>query len=396
MIQRKKIIISYPAMMIGGSTTSLLSILNRLDYSKYDVDLLLNLHSGELLNKIPKEVNLLPPAKKYTDPKKDKLHRLLSPKYMLAYHKGKIIVKQSAEPLHLAQYIEMKDVEFFREIPGEYDVAIAFLEGKQCKLVARHIKARRKLAWIHINYADSKFNPDYDRESMAAFDGIALVSEDCKVDFDKAFPELCDRTCVIENILSTEYVRSMSNEKNDLDVDSSKINLVSICRVVFNHKGLDRAVEAMAMLKNEGLLKNIAWYIFGDGQDMSAFKAMIEQNGLSDVIFPLGIRTNPLKYLKDMTMFFLPSRFEGKPMAVTEAFMVGLPVLVTEYSSAREQIRDGIDGIITENSTDGIYNGLKALLNGDFSVDQLKRNVVSKDYSNIEEIEKVEKLIDGE
>ena len=396
MAQRKKIIVAYPAMMIGGSTTSLLSILNRLDYSKYDVDLLLNLHSGDLLDKIPKEVNLLPPAKKYTDPKKDKIHRLLSPKYMFTYLKGKSLAKKSGVPIHLAQYMEMKDVEFFREIPGEYDVAIAFLEGDRCKFVARHIKAKRKLAWIHINYADSKFNPDYDRESMAAFDKIVLVSEDCKVDFDKAFPELCDRTCVIENILSTEYVRSMADEENDLRIDSNKINLVSTCRINFRSKGLDRAVEAMARLKNEGLLKNIAWYIFGDGQDMTAFKAMIEQNGLSDVIFPLGIRTNPLKYLKDMTMFFLPSRFEGKPMAVTEAFMVGLPVLVTEYSSAREQIRDGIDGVITDNSTEGIYDGLKALLNGDFSVDELKKNVLSNDYSNVEEIEKIEKLIDGE
>lgn len=395
MAQHKKVIIAYPAMMIGGSTTSLLSILNRLDYTKYDVDLLLNLHSGELLGKIPKEVNLLPPAKKYIDPKIDKIHRFISPKYMFTYFKGKSIAKKSGVPIHLAQYIEMKDAEFFREITGQYDVAIAFLEGDRCKFVARHINAKRKLAWIHINYADSKFNPDYDREAMSAFDKIVLVSEDCKVDFDKAFPELAQRTCVIENILSTEYVRSMADEEIDLDIDSDKINLVSTCRINFRSKGLDRAVEAMAMLKNEGLLKNIAWYIFGDGSDMPAFRDMIEKNGLSDVVFPMGIRTNPLKYLKDMTMFFLPSRFEGKPMAVTEAFMVGLPVLVTEYSSAREQIRDGVDGIITENSTEGIYRGLKSLLNNEFSLDELKKNVLSKDYSNVEEIEKVEKLIDG-
>ncbi len=396
MAQRKKLIIAYPAMMIGGSTTSLLSILNRIDYEKYDVDLLLNLHSGELLDKIPEKVNLLPPAKKYTDPKKDKLHRFLSPKYMLTYLKGKRIVKESGVPIHLAQYMEMKGAEFFREVPGEYDVAIAFLEGDRCKFVARHINAKRKLAWIHINYADSKFNPDYDREAMSAFDRIVLVSEDCKVDFDKAFPELSSRTCVVENILSTEYVRSMADEKSDFSVDRNKINLVSTCRINFRSKGLDRAVEAMAKLYNEGLLKNIAWYVFGDGQDMPAFKSMIEENGLSDVIFPLGMKKNPLKYLKDMTMFFLPSRFEGKPMAVTEAFMVGLPVLVTEYSSAREQIRDKVDGIIVDNSTEGIYNGLKALLMGEFSVDELKKNVLSKDYSNIEEIEKVEKLIDGD
>lgn len=395
MIKRKKIVIAYPAMMIGGSTTSLLSILNRLDYEKYDVYLLLDLHNGELLDKIPKKVNLLPPLRKYTNPKVDRIRRSLSIKFMYHFMVSRFISKKTGVYMHGCQYLEQKDVYFNRRVDDEYDVAIAFLEGDRCKFVARHINAKRKLAWIHINYADSKFNPDYDREAMSAFDKIVLVSEDCKVDFDKAFPELAQRTCVIENILSTEYVRSMADEEIDLDIDSDKINLVSTCRINFRSKGLDRAVEAMAMLKNEGLLKNIAWYIFGDGSDMPAFRDMIEKNGLSDVVFPMGIRTNPLKYLKDMTMFFLPSRFEGKPMAVTEAFMVGLPVLVTEYSSAREQIRDGVDGIITENSTEGIYRGLKSLLNNEFSLDELKKNVLSKDYSNVEEIEKVEKLIDG-
>lgn len=394
--KKKKVIIAYPSMMIGGSTTSLLSILNRLDYSKYDVDLLLNSHTGELLDKIPPQVNLLPPALRYTDKKKELIHRLLSPRYLLHYAVSKFIIRRDKVAIHGPQYLEMKDVEFFREIPDIYDVAIAFLEGDRCKFVARHINANRKLAWIHINYSDGKFEPKYDREAMSAFDRVALVSQDCKAAYDKAFPELAERSLVVENILSTEYVRSLAADRVDFKTDKNKINLVTLCRISFKSKGLDRAVVALSALKRERLINNLVWYIIGNGDDYKKLQEMITAEGLQENIVLLGMQNNPYKYMKYMDMFFLPSRWEGKPMAVTEAFMVGLPVLATEYSSAREQIQCYKDGIVVENSTDGIYKGLKAVAQGEISIQEMKGNVLANDYSNIEEIKKIEQLIDGD
>ena len=395
MSNKKKILFAYPAMMIGGSTTSLLSVLNRLDYNKYDVDLLLNSHTGELLDMIPEKVNLLPPALKYTDKKQEYIHRLLSLKYMYHYWKSKRIAKKTGVAIRASQYIEMKDVEFFREIPGEYDVAISFLEGDRCKFISRHVNAKKKLAWIHVNYSDAKFEPDYDRDSLTLMDKIILVSEDCKRDFDVAFPELSDKSVIIENILANEYVQSRAKEQVDLTVDASKINLVTACRISFKSKGLDRAVLAMARLKREGKLNNLAWYILGDGGDMIPLKAMIEENGLTEEIKLLGMKTNPYPYFNSMSMFFLPSRWEGKPMVVTEAFMMGLPALVTEYSSAREQVRDGVDGIIVENSEQGIYSGLLKVIEHSEIIDELKQNVMNTDYSNVDEMEKINRLIEG-
>lgn len=83
-------------------------------------------------------------------------------------------------------------------------------------------------------------------------------------------------------------------------------------------------------------------------------------------------------------------------MAVTEAFMMGLPALVTEYSSAREQVEDGVDGYIMENSTEGICEGLRYVLEHRDQIALWKENVCNRDYSNLQEMEKVEALIDGE
>lgn len=392
---KKKLLFAYPAMMVGGSTTSLLSVLNGLDYGKYEVDLLLNSHTGELLHMIPQQVNLLPPALKYTDRKQEYLHRLLSPKYMYHFIKSKSIVKKTGVSIRGAQYLEMKDVEFFRNIEKEYDVAISFLEGDRCKFISRHVKAKKKIAWIHVNYADAKFEPDYDRESLSLMDTIVLVSEDCKRDFDAAFPGFSKKSVIIENILSAEYVQGRAKEKIDVSVDKSKINLVTACRISNKSKAIDRAVRAFARLKQDHMIDNLVWYIIGDGSDLELIRTMIHDNQLESNIKLLGMQLNPYPYFKDMSMFFLPSLWEGKPMVVTEAFMIGLPALVTEYSSAREQVRDGVDGMIVDNSEQGVYEGLLKIIEHPEIIEDLKKNVLQTDYSNIEEMKKIEALIEG-
>lgn len=80
-------------------------------------------------------------------------------------------------------------------------------------------------------------------------------------------------------------------------------------------------------------------------------------------------------------------------MAVTEAFMMGLPVLATEYTSAREQIRDGVDGMIVENSTDGIWKGLQFVLRHLDILTKWKEEVINTDYSNTQEMKKVIEMI---
>ncbi len=393
MAEKQTVLFAYNAMNVGGSTTSLLSILNSLNYSKFDVDLLLNTNTGPLLNSISKEVTLLPQARKYANRKAEYFHRLLSPRYLYHYLRSRQIIKRSGKAIQGAQYREWKDIDFFRSIDTEYDTAVAFLEGDRCKFVARHIKAKRKIAWIHVNYKDAGFNPAYDRDTMAVFDAIVLVSQDSKAAFDEAFPELSHKTCVIENILASEYVRNRAAQDTAFAVDKEKLNLISACRINFRSKGLDRAVEAMSRLKREGLLQNIMWYILGDGPDKATLEEMIDAADLKEHIRLLGEQLNPYSFMPNMNCFFLPSRFEGKPMAVTEAFMMGLPALATEYSSAREQIRHDVDGFVMENSTDGIYEGLKTILTHPEKIAVWKENVTQTEYSNVEEVRSVESII---
>lgn len=63
---KKKLLIAVYNLEIGGIERSLINMLENMDYEKVDVDLLIYHHTGELLEEIPNQVNVLPQVEKYS------------------------------------------------------------------------------------------------------------------------------------------------------------------------------------------------------------------------------------------------------------------------------------------------------------------------------------------
>ena len=118
------------------------------------------------------------------------------------------------------------------------------------------------------------------------------------------------------------------------------MKLVTVCRLSIHTKGLDRTILATKRLKEQGY--NFKWIIIDDGEDRELLEEMIEKESLKDRIFLIGQKKNPYPYMKQCDVFVMASRREGKPMAVTEAQILGLPIIVTNYSSAKEQVINGL------------------------------------------------------
>ena len=59
MLNKKNIVFVIPNLGPGGAEKSLVNLLNVIDYSKYDVDLILIHKSGLFLNMIPSNVNII-------------------------------------------------------------------------------------------------------------------------------------------------------------------------------------------------------------------------------------------------------------------------------------------------------------------------------------------------
>ena len=386
---KKKILFTYYEMFVGGSTTSLLSILQNFDYDKYDVDLQLYRNRGPLLSYIPKEVNLLPQACVEYPKWLKSIIAILNLSLPIAVFKSYKYRKKLSPNSQLMAY---SLATLCKKPKKEYDTAIGFLEGWSDIFANKYVKAKKKISWVHIDFEKAHYFPEIDKKMFSVADKIICVSDECLKNFKKSFPSLAGKCKYIPNILTKEYLKQRESEFQDNPIQNyNGLKLLSVCRLAIDHKGLDRGVYAISKLIKEG--RNVKWYIIGDGKDRQQLESLIKENGLENDIILLGERVNPYPYFKFFDAFLLPSRFEGKPMSVTEAQMLEIMPIVTHYASAEEQIIDGKTGIITKNTDDAIYDGIKRVIESSELIREIKENLKKTDFSNQEEIEKLYQII---
>lgn len=391
---KKSILFAYPELFLGGSTTSLISLLSTIDYNKYDVDLVLYRKGGEFIKDIPKEVNLLDEVCRYKkDTFKDKIRFLLV--YIFKGHILKALIFEIIYGKRIGistQVLSQTSASTSIKINKEYDVAVGYLEYWANDYVLNHINAKKKIAWIHTDYINAKFIPEIDYKTFSKAARIVCVSEECLKSLNKSFPLLAGRFIYIDNIISVSQLLKKSSEViTDFDINFDGLKVITVSRLTIYTKGFDRIISAVKRLTLEGY--DLRWYFIGDGPDQKRIKKLINQNNLEQNIILIGRRMNPYPYLKKCDIFAMPSRYEGKPMAVTEAQIMGLPIIVTNYKSASEQVRHDIDGLIIDNNEDSIYYGVKKILDNPELLRIFKMNLQERYLSNEDEINKFYNLI---
>lgn len=395
----KKVLISSFDMEVGGVERSLISMLENFDYENNEVDLNLYSHTGDFFPLLPKKHRLLDENKKLATFRKPISHVfkegniILGIMRVLAIFLSKIIAKKDKLPgssIVQMQLMWSLSIPFLPKMKKKYDVAISYLWPHY--YVAEKINAKKKIAWIHTDYSVLETDIDMDLKIWDKYDHIIAVSEECKNAFLNKYPSLKNKVLVIENITSSEFIKKLADEEvveKDIIEDKS-FKVVTVARLSYA-KGIDRAVEALNILHNRGL-KDIKWYVVGDGGHDNIINDTINKYKLNNHFNLVGMKMNPYPYMKMADIYVQPSRYEGKAVTVSEAKVVGKPIVITNYATAKSQIKDNIDGIICEQSIEGIANGIEKLYK-----DRLLRNSLSKackevNHDNKDELKKLYKL----
>lgn len=395
----KRIFIAIQYLEIGGAERALIGLLNSLDYTKYEVDLLVYRHSGEFMKFIPDEVNLLPEIKKYTTLSRP-IKEIVKEGYIdiaigriLAHLKNKRFNKkhQTKDSIAIYQYIASYTTPFMPSFykRGEYDLAISFLIPHN--IVREKVLAKQYWAWIHTDYSYVDVDVEYEYPVWNAFDKIISISEDVTKGFLSKFPTLAPKIIIIENILSENFVRSQAEEKVDLSfLPSDCIKFCTVARFSYP-KAIDRAVYICKELVDRGI--NIYWYIVGYGSDEPMIREKIKETQMEKRFVLIGKKENPYPYIKATDFYIQPSRYEGKAVTVREAQILEKPVIITNYPTAHSQLNDGIDGVIVSDSIQGAADGIEAFLK-----DKEKQNCIiaylkAHHYGNESEAKKIDNLL---
>ena len=389
---KKRILFNMYNLEIGGAEKSLLSILNTIDYSRYNVDLFLYENSGELINELPEEVNLLSEIDTY---------KTLCESTKFTFKRGYIklgvirtiskylsIIKKT--PLAYDQYMNDLSNKILPNIDGEYDIAISNIWPHN--LVTDKVKAKKKIGWIHTDYSKMRIDYKRDFKTLDKLDYIVSVSDNCKEIFDNIQPKLKEKSILIENIVSSSFIKDLS-EKEIIEKELFKDNKLKILTVARLHpeKGVDRVVEVCEKLSDDGI--DFKWFVVGFGAQEQELLDRAKDLKLDDRFYILGKKINPYPYFKKCDIYVQPSRYEGKAVAITEAKVFNKPIVITDYNSARDQITNNETGLIVNNSIDGIYKGIKELIEDSELKNKIIKNLKKHKWSNEEDIEKLYKIM---
>lgn len=400
---KKRIFIAAHYLEIGGAEISLIGLLNAINYTRYNVDLFLYAHKGELMNLIPQFVNILPEIKEYAQVEKPIKEVLKNGFFRQAI--ARIIAKlkyrkykRQYHPITDDAYFQYLENEFIPTLPsleqfGQYDLAINFIGMRG--VILDKVKARCKVTWIHTDLTAIGVNVPLELPSWGSFDHIVSISPDVTRAFTKIFPSLGSKIIEIENILSPDFVRTRSDvfdAKKEIGRHQSNqsVNLLSIGRFC-TAKNYDNVPFICKQIYEKGI--DVHWYIIGFGNDEGLIRTNIVNAGMEDRVILLGKKSNPYPYIKACDIYVQPSRFEGKSVTVREAQMLCKPVVVTAYSTAKSQIQHNIDGVIVPLDNKGCAEGLASFISNKELQQSIIQYLSTHDYGNETEVEKIYQLI---
>lgn len=401
---KKRLFIAIHYLEIGGAEISLIGLLQAIDYSKCDVDLFVYSHRGELMQFIPKEVNLLPEIPEYAQierPMKDALkdgywrivlRRLIAKIRFARYKKSKHPVDNGAVFGYVFDSVTtvLPSLEYL----GEYDLAISFLTPHN--IVADKVKAKKKAAWIHTDYSKIDVDAELELPVWSKFNHVVSISDQVTENFLGVFPSLKDKIVRIDNILSPKFVRERAEQiplevvRKEMPKIDGVTNLLSVGRFCYA-KNYDNVPDICRRIIESGV--NVRWYLIGYGGDEPLIRSKIAEAGMENHVIILGKKSNPYPYIKACDIYVQPSRYEGNSVTVREAQILCKPVVVTDYSTARNQVKDGVDGVIVPLDNMACAEGIVRVISSIERRQALSDMLAKSDHGNVFEAEKLSVLL---
>lgn len=379
---------------------ALIGLLNALDPGRVDVDLFIYSHQGPLMRFVPQWVNLLPEVKAYSmieRPMSEALRagqfRLVAGRLRARLQHDKYIntAEFTGDDGSIMQYVGNCVTPHLPPInpDTEYDLCISFLTPHN--IGRDKVRAKRRLAWIHTDYATVHFNATLELPVWSGYDAIASISDEVTRSFVKTFPQLESKIIGIENMLSSRFILGCAEEKDVSGELTGEVNLLSIGRYC-TAKNYDNVPDMARRLVNGGL-QGLKWYIIGYGGDEALIRSKISEAGMEEHVILLGKRDNPYPYIKACDIYVQPSRYEGKSVTVREAQILCKPVAVTAYPTAPSQIQDGVDGVIVPLDNEGCARGLARFIADKALQQKIVEYLKTHDYANVSEVDKIYDLL---
>lgn len=355
---KKRVMFMVESMMVGGAERVLINLVNSLDPNKYDITVIAVFKNGVYPDYPCVFKDAWAPHVKYK--------YLIDNSNPIKYRFFNLVFNRGSKKL-LHQLL----------IGNGYDVEIAWYEGLPTTFLAHSSnKHSRKLAWLHYGDGFAHLTPQQKEtflQEYRKYDEIVGVSDGvCRNFRERLGGNFSLRTCY--NILDDNEIRAKADA---FIVEREKpLTFVAVGRLV-PVKGYDRLVNACACLKQEGL--DFRLWLIGEGSEHDVLQKQILKNSLEDKVHLLGNQDNPYPYIKAADWFVSSSLAEGFSTVLTEACIIGTPIISTRCLGTAELLgANGEYGLMTENSEEALCQAMRNVLVHTEMRDEFSAKILSR------------------
>ena len=383
-MNQKKVAVLLPWLKMGGTNKIALSFMKEL--SQYcDVTLILSQHTGELLSELPDDIHLIVDTMRdFRDIFKEDLRKVR-------------IVKLIQDCIYYARIKMGKDtVDNYRYLVSrhgyicntEFDCAISYHGQSPERLMnlLYRVHSKKKVAWIHGEFNNPQDHYRRMERYYAQMDHLFFVSKPTLESFAEKMQLNRSKATVYYNPIEKNEILQKAEEPVQPAFAKGCINLVTVGRVS-TEKGQDMIPEVTRNLLDRG--HKVCWYVIGDGDMRSQVERKIRQYHVEDAVIMLGTRTNPYCYMRACDVYVQPSYTEGYSTTICEAGILGKAIVGTKPSGGiRDQIIDGVDGLIVDATVNGLTEGINKLLCESALRQQFEQEIGKKNFEGKGEIKK--------
>ncbi len=369
----KQILFVINTLGLAGAETAMLELLDAMP-GDCEIDLYVLMGQGELVERLPERVRLL--NRKFSPcsvlSAKGRL-RMGGTVCKALFVRGNVIRLFPYLIKNLANMVKNHRIQSDKllwhvvsdggmQISKEYDLAVAFLEGGAAYYVADHVKAKKKAAFIHIDYEKAGYTRALDRDCYPGYDALFPISEETRDSFLRVYPECAQKTKIFHNMINREKIRKRSAEAGGFSDDYTGKRILTVGRLT-KQKSYPVAIQAMRLLRDSGL--NVRWYVLGEGSERRALEHLIAEYGLEKEFVLMGAVDNPFPYYRQADLYVHATGYEGKSIAIQEAQVLGCAIIASDCSGNREQVTDGVDGVLCALNAADICQKVRSLLADD-------------------------------
>ena len=367
----KKILFLIHDLGQGGAEKVLVNLVNNMDRSKFDITVMALFGGGVNEQFLAPDIHFHTVFRKAI-PGNSKLMKLLTPAQL-----HRLCVKE------------------------HYDIEVSYLEGPSARVISGCQDRTTKLvSWIHVEqHTMDRLSGSFRSESEARrcydrFEQTVCVSQFVSDDFCRIlnFQKPC--RVLYNTVESDKILANAVCDAPDL-MDEKRLRLIAV-GTLKEAKGYTRLLAIIKRLHDERYPVHL--YVLGIGPLRQKMELYIQENNLQEVITLLGYQTNPYRYVSKCDLFVCASFAEGFSTAATEALIVGTPVCTVEVSGMKEMLGEHNEwGVVTENSEEALYRGIKDLLDHPDKLAHYKEKAIErgKSFSTENTVHAVEEMLLG-